>query len=150
MKAEVVKRNSAPATFGSFVDQIFENNLSRFFDDLPKGFSNSKVPVNIKETDKSYQIEVIAPGLDKKDFHLDTDDNRLTVSFEHKEEKKDEDKKTGWIKQEYKHQSFTRSFALDETVDAEKITASYNNGVLTLEVPKKEKVKKESRSIDIK
>lgn len=70
----IKKENAQPATFGNVVDQIFQNNLSRFFDDDSWGLSGlqtrNQVPVNIRETDKSCELEVIAPGLRKQDFQL--------------------------------------------------------------------------------
>ncbi|MBD0333821.1 MAG: Hsp20/alpha crystallin family protein, partial [Chitinophagaceae bacterium] len=105
---------------------------------------------NIRETDKSYEIEVMAPGLRKEDFSVSLDSNTLTVSFEHKEENKDENRNEGWLRQEYRMQSFSRSFTLDDTVDAEKITASYRDGILHLSLPKKEGAQKVSKTIQIK
>ncbi len=81
-----------PAGFGNVVDQIFQNNLSRFFEDDKQGFngllSRNQVPVNIRETDKSYEMEFMAPGLKKQDFQLNISGDTLMVSFEQKQENK--------------------------------------------------------------
>jgi HSP20 family protein len=149
----IKKENARPATFGSVVDQIFQNNLNRFFDDDFWGMTGtpyrSHVPVNIKETDTTYELEVIAPGLKKQDFHLDLTGDLLTVSFEHKEENKEENEKNGWLRQEYKAQSFNRTFNLDDSVDATKAMAKYEDGILHLSIPKKENAKRLSRNIPI-
>lgn len=152
MNNNIMKREHTakqPANFGSVVDQIFQNNLSRFFDDSfwgSDGFSaRSQVPVNIQETDKTYELELMAPGLKKEDFHLNVASDVLTVSFEHKEENKNE----GWLRREYRKQSFARTFNLDDTVDANNISARYDNGVLYVTLPKKENAQKISRNIQI-
>jgi HSP20 family protein len=151
----IIKRDNGrqPATFGSVVDQIFQNNLNRFFDDSFWGhdgsFGRTQVPVNIRETETSYEMELVAPGLKKQDFNLQVAGDMLTVSFEHKQENRQENKQEGWLRQEYKKQSFTRSFNLDATIDAAKIEGRYEDGVLTLVLPKKESAQKVARVINV-
>jgi HSP20 family protein len=94
-------------------------------------------------------MELYAPGLKKSDFHLDIEGDTLTVSFENKTENKEEDKQKGWFRQEYRMQSFSRSFSLGDTVDTAKIAARYENGVLYLQLPKKEDAQRISRSVEI-
>lgn len=150
----LMKRNvngHAPATtFGGLVDQLFQDNLGRFFDDNFWGFngnvSRSQVPVNILETDKAWELQFIAPGVKKEDFKVQVNDGLLTVSFEQKEENNNNE---GWVRREFRHQSFSRSFSLQDTVDGENIGARYDNGILYLTVPKKEPVQKNSRQIQI-
>jgi len=152
--ANIIRKENAnqPATFGSVVDQIFQNNLSRFFDDdfWGSGGPNSRnqVPVNVRETDKTYEMEVIAPGLTKQDFKISLSGDMLTVSFDHKEEKQQE-KDGSWIRNEYKRRSFSRSFNLGDNVDASKATAKYEDGVLRLSLPKKENAQPRSQSISV-
>ena len=157
----IIKRENGrrPATFGSVVDQIFQNNLDKFFDDdywsseLLRGNQGAgNVPVNIRETDKTYEMELFAPGRVKEDFHLNIEGEMLTVSVESKSDIKQEENQNGqngWFRQEYKKQSFTRSFTLGDSVDSSKITARYENGVLYLQLPKKEHAQKVSRAIEI-
>ena len=154
----IIKRENGqqPATFGSVVDQIFQNNLNRFFDDEFWGFNGmnkspnlAQVPVNIRETDKTYELELSAPGLQKQDFHLNLEGDTLTISAEHAEENRKEDKSEGWFRKEFKKGQFTRTFNLDDTVDASKITARYQGGILYLSIPKKEHAQKVTRSIEI-
>ncbi len=148
----VKKADNRPATFGSVVDELFQTNLNRFFDDRFWGFNglqtDARVPVNIRETDTAYEVELVAPGLTKEDFHLAYTGDTLTVSFEHSEEKSEGDDKQ-WIQREYRSGSFSRSFTMDHTVDVEKATARYENGVLLLMLPKKEEAKRISRKIDV-
>lgn len=154
----IIKRENGrqPATFGSVVDQIFQNNLNRFFDDelWTPGLSGrtrelGNVPVNIKETDKTFEMELYAPGLTKQDFHLNMEGDLLTISFNKKTENKQESKPESWVREEYKVQGFSRSFSMGESVDAAKITARYENGVLYVLLPKKEHAQKISRAIEI-
>jgi HSP20 family protein len=145
------KQDNQPASFGSVIDGIFQNNLNHFFNDDFWGFSGlntySQIPVNIEETDNSYVVELVAPGLEKKDFQINIADDVLTVSFKHSEESKQENKK--WLTQQYKRQEFSRTFTLDKTVNTEKIEANYENGILKISVPKSEHTKKISRTIQI-
>src|SRR5271154_1965204 len=143
----IIKRENGhqPATFGSVVDQIFQNNLNRFFDDEFWGFNGinkspnlTQVPVNIRETDKTYELELSAPGLQKQDFHLKLEGDTFTISAEHGEENMKEDKNNGWFRKEFIKGQFIRAFNLDDTVDAAGISARYENGILYLRFPKKE------------
>jgi HSP20 family protein len=149
----IKKDNARPANFGSAVDQLFHHNLDRWFDDHFWGFNGlqtrSGVPVNVREQDKAYEIEVVAPGLQKQDFQLQLNGDALTVSFEHKEEDTQQAENDRWLRREYRKQSFTRTFAVDETVDVEKAAARYENGVLKLTLPKKANAVKASRTISV-
>lgn len=151
----IIKRNSSnmPATFGGLVDNVFRNGLSRFFDD-DWGFNGmltrNQVPVNIRETDTTYEMEVVAPGLKKEDFTVNITKDLLTVSFEHKEENRDENNQDGYLRSEYRMQSFSRSFSIDDTVDANNINARYADGILHVTLPKKEGAQNISKPIEVK
>ena len=108
----------------------------------------SKVPaVNVAETSDAYLIELAAPGLDKNDFRINVDGDVLTISGEKSAEKSSEDKK--YSKREYSYTSFTRSFTLPESIDHAKIQANYKDGVLNLEIGKKEEAKVVSKLIEV-
>jgi HSP20 family protein len=94
-------------------------------------------------------MELIAPGLKREDFQLNISNDTLMVFFDHKEEKNQENKKEGWIRNENRKQSFSRSFRLDDSVDSGKIAARYEDGVLHLSLPKNEKSQKISRTIKV-
>jgi HSP20 family protein len=112
--------NEFPATFGrTFREDVFQ---------FP--------PVNIIEKPGSYHLEVAAPGWQKENFNVKLEGNQLTISAEKKEEVKDETAKV--VRKEYSNKSFKRSFTLDEKIEAANISAKYENGVLKLELPKKE------------
>jgi len=96
--------------------------------------------VNVKEDNDKFQIEVAAPGMKKEDFKLKIENNVLTICSELKEEK--EEKKENYSRREFSYQSFQRSFNLPQGhVQVENIAAKYNDGILTVELPKREEVK---------
>ena len=137
------KRDSFPSLMNEFFGRDF---FPGFF----TNFSNSdNMPaVNIIEEKDDYQIEVAAPGLDKKDFKIDLDNNVLTISSE-KEEKQEEDN-DHFMRIEFSYSSFSRSFSLPDSVDADKITATHKDGVLHLVIPKRDEAKsKPTRQIKI-
>ena len=149
------KQNGNPSvTFGNVVDNIFQNSLDRFFDDnfwdVERQLTSGSVPVNVRETDKQYEMDVIAPGCRKEDFNNNISDNLLTISFAHKEQNSEQNEKAGWVRNEYVQRSFSRSFTLDDTVDVDKIRATYTDGILHLSLAKNEKAKKLSRNIEIR
>jgi len=136
-------------TFPSFFDNLFSRDL---MDWNNSNFSstNTTIPaVNIRENDELFLIEVAAPGLAKENFKVNLDRNRLIITSEQKEEKNGNE--TEYFRREFSYQSFERSFVLPVgTVDGDKITAKYNNGILLVTIPKKEEVKpKPTREIDI-
>jgi HSP20 family protein len=135
-------------TINTFVDDLFAELPGLFKTQFNNIDRKGYIPVNVKETEKSYQMEVVAPGFEKTDFTVNLDQNLLTISAEKKDEVNQETDKQ--IRREYKFRSFKRSFTLDEKIDATKIEASYINGVLTLNLPKKEAVKEEATKIVIK
>lgn len=121
-----------PALFSSFFDDDWFDADSRWL---------SRVPAtNIKEKQDAFMIEMAVPGMSKKDFHINVENGVLTVSTE-KEDESNEDKKH-YRRREYNYRAFSRSFSLPETVKAEDIQARYEDGLLKLNIPKKEEVKK--------
>jgi len=134
----------AVKTIDSFLNNIL-NELPSFQSFQSNGINFP--PVNISETKDVYELEFNVPGRNKEDFKITVDKNILTVSFDKKEEVKDENKKQ--IKKEFSLQSFKRSFTLDEKIISENIAARYENGVLVLSLPKKEEVKVEAKQISV-
>ncbi|AKQ47501.1 heat-shock protein Hsp20 [Rufibacter radiotolerans] len=129
-----------------------------FFSDLDQFFGMMPVPmrrqmemnvpsVNIRDRKKDYLIEVAAPGMKKEDFNIDLDRGMLTISSQ-KEDEKTEDKEN-YHKREYNYSSFSRSFTLPENLKPEEIKAHYENGILSLTVPKKETADNSKQRIKI-
>lgn len=129
-----------PRSFGG----ILEDMNKFFYDD---NWSNTTAPVNIKETDNSYELHVVAPGLTKEDFKISLDENVLKISFEQKEENKTTEGK--WLRNEYRFRSFKRSFTLNDGINTDGINAKYNDGILNITLPKKETTEKTSKEISI-
>ena len=145
----LVKFQNKPAskTFNNFMDDFFATVPSIFRDDFASQGFRSIAPVNVKETESEYVLEVVAPGFQKEDFKINLDNNTLTVSVEMKKETEQTSEK--FVRKEYKLQSFSRSFTIDENIDAETISAKYVNGVLTLNLAKKQEVKPPVKEISI-
>lgn len=122
--------------------------------DLPSSVFSPRVgvnvpSVNIRETPTEYILDVAAPGLKRTDFKIEVEDNALTISAEKEEEEKE--KENGYTRQEYSYGSFSRCFTLPEDVKEGAIEAKYNNGILTVSVPKAvEKLTKQTTSIPVK
>jgi HSP20 family protein len=144
-----VKFNRKPfeGNFNSFVDDLFTELPVLFKNEFNQAVRKDFVPVNVKETEKSYQLEIVVPGFEKTDFKINLDQNLLTISGEKRNEVKENEKQ---IRREYNYHSFKRSFTIDEKIDATNIDANYVNGVLTLNLPKKEVVKASATEITIK
>lgn len=141
----LVRFQNRPNGFAAFNNLI--GDVLPQMPSLYKGDLRLAVPVNIRETEKEYVLELAAPGMNKEDFSVNLENNLLTVSGEKKEEKTAEGEKL--IRKEFKAQSFKRSFTLDDKINEEGITAQYVNGVLTLTLPKKEEVKPATKNISI-
>jgi HSP20 family protein len=135
-------------SFSNLVDDFFGEVPALFNESFNKSVSNVFVPVNVKESEANYQLDVVAPGFDKNDFKVSVDGNLLTVSAERKTEEKKENEKQ--VRNEYRYRSFKRLFTLDEKTDAAGIDAKYINGVLTLNLPKKAEVKEAVKEISVK
>ncbi len=127
----------------SLVDEFFGRNLLDNVFDFNTGVSTPSV--NIVEGKDSFRIEVAAPGLTKDEFKIDLHNNVLNISSE-KEEKKEE-KDEQYMRREFSYTSFSRSFTLPNTADTDKIAASYKEGVLNIEIPKKEEAKEKPKRL---
>jgi HSP20 family protein len=134
-------------SFNSFIDDFFATVPSILSDGSSASHSGSFTPVNVKETENEYVLEMIAPGFQKEDFQVNLDNNTLTISAEEKENTENKNEK--FILNEFKQRPFKRSFTIDKSVDAENIVAKYVNGVLTLNLAKKQVVKPPVKEISI-
>lgn len=140
----------------------FNNRFPRFFDDTltkemdqwfekNRGFNPTVPAVNVKETEDGFALEVAVPGMKKEDFKVELDHDILTIFSEKEDKKEEKDKEGKYTQREFSYQSFKRSFRLPKgVVDREKIQARYENGILYLNLPKKEEVKpKPARQIEV-
>ena len=142
MMTPMMRRNAAwlPSVFNDLFDTDF----------MPK--ANATAPaINVKETDKSYTVELAAPGMTKEDFNVHiNDEGNLIIKMEKKQEQKEEDKSSRYLRREFSYTKFEQTLILPDDVKKEDIAARVENGVLTVELPKivEEKVKV-SRQIEI-
>jgi HSP20 family protein len=127
-------------TFPSFIDNLMSRD---WLDWSGNNFSttNTTLPAtNIMEDEEKFRIEVAAPGMEKKDFNIKLENDRLLISSERKAESDKEDE--NYYRREFSYQSFQRSFALQENlVETDKIEAVYDNGILKVTLPKRDEVK---------
>ena len=130
-----------PEEFNDFFDTDF----------MPR--VNATAPaINVKESEKDYTVELAAPGLTKDDFTVNVDnDGNLHIKIENKSNKKEEDKKSHYLRREFSYSKYEQTLLLPDDVEKEKIAATVNNGVLTVDLPKIEKKEeKTARQIEIK
>ena len=138
----MMRRNAAwlPDVFNDFFNTDY----------MPK--ANATAPaINVKENDKGYTVELAAPGMTKEDFNVHiNDEGNLIIKMESKQEKKEEDKSTRYLRREFSYSRYEQTLILPDDVKKEDISARVENGVLTVELPKvvEEKVKV-SRQIEI-
>ncbi len=145
IKMKLVKRNNDWA-----FPTVWEDFIGKDLFDFPRVFATgTTVPaVNIAENETDYTVEVAAPGMKKNDFKINLERNVLTISSE--KEEKNAVNENNYTRKEFSYQSFERSFTLPESVDQEKISANYSDGVLVIKLPKRDEAKpKPIKIIDI-
>jgi HSP20 family protein len=137
--------NAAPKNLNHLFDDFF-NELPAFGRTVNNLFAP---PVNITETKDAYQLELLAPGRNKELFQVAIENGLLTIRYENKEEVKVATD-ANQLRKEFSLQNFKRSFSLDEKIQADKIEAKYDNGILYISLPKLEEVKPVVQTIQIK
>lgn len=138
----IVKRNNL--VFPSLMDEILKPD---WFGGL-ENYKSTFPPVNIQETETGFELELSVPGRKKEDFNVEIDEHILTITSEAKKE--EEVKGENYTRKEFSYSSFKRAFTLPETVNEEGIKASYENGILSFTLPKKEEaLPKPKRLIEI-
>jgi HSP20 family protein len=136
------RSNALMPGFNDVFESVFNDT---FFNDRMV----TRVPaVNISETEENYHVELAVPGLKKEDFKLNLEQNVLTVSVELNNEHQDNQR--NYSKREFSYSSFVRSFTLPESADDSNINASYADGILSIDIAKREEAKAVRRQIEIK
>jgi HSP20 family protein len=130
---------------------VINHFLAEFFDDdwLSKNefFKDWKPAVNVEETDKNFEIEMVAPGFDKDDFNVSVENGVLTIQA--KSQKEEEHKKKKFTRKEFSYKSFEKSFTLPENVNADDIDATYKRGLLKLVIPKLEQKTSDKKQVKV-
>ncbi len=131
----LIRFNQHPANLLSEMMNDFDSNF--YFRQQPN--RGSSPSVNIHETDEGFLLQLAAPGLKKDDIKVNLDNNVLTLSAELKSENEEKNEKL--IRCEFSYSSFSRSFSLPKSADLDKISADYKDGILNVNVPKREESK---------
>lgn len=140
----LVKRSNA-LSIPSFLDEI----LRADWYGGTETFTNKVPAVNIKENELKFKVEVYAPGLIKEDFKVEISQKTLTVSSE--KQSNTQEGNEHYATKEFSFSSFCRKFNLPDSVNIDEIQANYDNGILTISLPKREEVlPKPKRVIEIK
>jgi len=152
MSSLTKRTGGVPSLFQDFFNNnpLFKRDVFDFDMDMPPSRLGINVPTaNITENRKEYIVELAAPGLDRKDFNIELDEQTLTISAEKEmEEKKEEEQ---FSRKEYSFQSFKRTFYIPQAIKEDKIEAKYEKGVLKVIMPKlKETQTKTVQRIEIK
>jgi HSP20 family protein len=137
-----------PKAIGGLIEDVFQNGFQKVFGD-ENWNEGINVPVNIKETDTTYEMHLMAPGLKKEEFKLNVDKNVLHVTYDHKEETTEGAPADKWLRKEYKLRTFRRSFTLNDKVNVMEISAKYSDGVLIVTLPKKEPAQPATQEITV-
>lgn len=131
-------------------DNLFnylDNIEKQFFGDFDNDVSISNFRTDIIDEGDKYVLQSELPGFNKEDIKINIKDDMLTISAQHSEEKETKNK-NNYLRKERKFGSFSRSFSTND-IDIEKINASYQNGILELEMPKKAIAESKVKKIDI-
>lgn len=136
----ITRRSYKPFLWSSLFDDDFFPVVSN---------RNTSMPaVNIKEDEKRFTLDLAVPGIDKKELKIEINEDMITISSEHKEEK--EESHEDFKRREFSYSTFCRSFYLPENVNKDKIEANYKDGILTVVLPKDQEEKtKLSREVKI-
>lgn len=136
----------------SMIENFFNREFDNFFSDRYQGNNvfASTPAVNVVENKDGFRIEVAAPGMKKEDFKINLNHNHLTISAQKQEEAAEDNQEQKYARREFSYSSFQRTFTLPQSVDAEKVEASYTDGILHVNLPKREEAKvKPAREISI-
>lgn len=149
MTTLVKSRNGNATRQSRTLDRPFNFTFPSLFNDFFDRFwasdeTSQWVPaVNVIERPDDYRLEVAAPGMNKEDFRVEVDNGVLSISGERREERKDENENLA--RREFYYGSFRRAFTLPDGADPNKVSATYQNGILTVTLPKMEEAKRKPK-----
>lgn len=127
-------------TFPSWIDEVINKNFgTEFMSNFNTGMTLPAV--NVLDTANDYLVEMAVPGLKKSDFNISVDNLLLSISAEVKSEYENIDNEN-YTRREFGYSSFKRTFTLPESVETDKISAKYDDGILKVTLPKREEAKK--------
>lgn len=135
-----------------WLPSIFNDFLNDNWVSVPK-FSGTTPAINVTENEQNYEIEVAAPGMCKEDFNISlTKDGDIVIAMEKKNDNKEEEKDKKYLRREFSYSKYEQCLTLPDNADKENISASMNNGILDIKIPKltEEEKEKETKFIEIK
>jgi HSP20 family protein len=135
-----------------WLPSIFNDFLNDNWISVPK-FSGTTPAINVTENEQNYEIEVAAPGMCKEDFNISlTKDGDIVIAMEKKSDNKEEEKDKKYLRREFSYSKYEQCLTLPDNADKENISASMNNGILDIKIPKltEEEKEKETKFIEIK
>ena len=143
-----------PSIFGENLFDNFDNWMNFGMPDVDRTLygkhAKNMMKTDVKETDKGYEVAIDLPGFKKDELHLELNDGYLTISAEKGLDKDEKDKNDKYIRRERYAGSMSRTFYVGDGMKEEDIHAKYENGILSLEIPKEtEKKVPEKRYIAI-
>lgn len=133
----LVKTNNDRSKLFNDFPLLFDDAFTKNFLEKPSRIFSTPA-VNIKETEKSFELDLAVPGMDKTDFKIELKNGGITISAQHENKVEENNEKEHYSRREFSYKSFSRSFVLaEDLVDTEGINAKYENGILNLSIPKK-------------
>ena len=135
-----------------WLPSIFNDFLNDNWVSVPK-FSGTTPAINVTENEQNYEIEVAAPGMCKEDFNISlSKDGDIVIAMEKKSDNKEEEKDKKYLRREFSYSKYEQCLTLPDNADKENISASMNNGILDIKIPKltEEEKEKETKFIEIK
>ena len=140
-----------PVLSNNWLDNEFNDMFSDDWFPTVSHRSLTAPAINVKETDKDYELELAAPGSTKEDFQVNLDkDGNVVIKMEHKNEKKDENKKEHYLRREFSYSNYQQALTLPDDVEKDKISAKVEHGVLHVIMPRAAQVKKDdTKKIDV-
>ena len=135
-----------------WLPSIFNDFLNDNWVSVPK-FSGTTPAINVTENEQNYEVEVAAPGMCKEDFNISlTKDGDIVIAMEKKSDNKEQEKDKKYLRREFSYSKYEQCLTLPDNADKENISASMNNGILNIIIPKltEEMKEKETKYIEIK
>jgi HSP20 family protein len=151
MNSLVKKNGQLTSSMPSLLNDFFADDLFR----LPlmqwRSGGATLPSVNIKETPDAFHIQVAAPGMKREDFKVELDHNTLSISCDRQQQGEENDQEGNYVRREFSYEAFERTFTLPgDQVEGDKIQARYIEGILQINVPKKEQFRrKPARQIKV-
>lgn len=147
----LIRKSDNYPVWSNFFNDFFSNNWADWNTNNYAEFNSTLPSVNVKETEDYFNVEMAVPGMVKEDFKVELNNSYLTISAEKKSETENKEvKKEHYTRREFSYCNFSRTFSLPDVVENDKIEAKYENGILSVSIPKREEAKpKPVRLIDI-